>query len=246
MRHHDGNDVRFLHLWGSIFGISDNANQTHEDAIAVSLVVFRDEIDLVRARLSGRGCPDYLFDNYLIRIRNLAAPSLLQQDWRSHKNGLQGDVKLSLEWAAWCLQDEEDALPADQLTALRAELDAIERAVADSGLSPHVSDFVRRQIDLIRVALRHYDIAGIAKVEDALERTIGAFTKNRAMVTQAVEKSGPDGRRIFERVSGCLTGLADTADKVDKIRKGIDGIASIGHAVGATLDGVMKALSALA
>lgn len=169
--------VTLLKLWGSVFGIAGEANHTHEDTVTAALMALRGEVDLASVRLAEIGCPERLYAGYLNKVRNLASATLLSQEWSSHRRGLHSDIRLSLEWAAWSLPKEEDQLPADDLAALIAELNAIEQSLPNIELSSHLRGFISRQIDLIRSALRHYNINGIAPVEDALEQAVGAFTE---------------------------------------------------------------------
>lgn len=235
--------VTILKLWGSVFGIADEANHTHEDEITAALMALRGEVDLACARLAEIGCPERLYVGYFNRVRNLASATLLPQDWSSHRRGLQSDIRLSLEWASWSLPKEEEQLPADDLAALIAELDAIEQSLPNIELSSHLRGFISRQIDLIRSALRHYNISGIAQVEDALEQAVGAFTRSKAVIVADADKSGAEGNDVLKRFTGAIGRIADTADKVDKIRKGGESAVGIGRAVAAALDGVVKLIT---
>lgn len=235
--------VTILKLWGSVFGIADEANHTHEDEITAALMALRGEVDLACARLAEIGCPERLYVGYFNRVRNLASATLLPQDWSSHRRGLQSDIRLSLEWASWSLPKEEEQLPDDDLAALIAELDAIEQFLTNIDLSPKLRIFISRQIDLIRSALRHYNISGVAPVHDVLEQAVGAFTIGKDVVVADAEKSGEEGRGVLKRLTEAIGRIADTADKVDKIRKGGESAISIGRGFGAAIDGVTKLLT---
>jgi hypothetical protein len=45
-------------------------------------------------------------------------------------------------------------MPADELAALRGELDSLETSLQDTDMTPYLRSFVQRQIDAIRSALR--------------------------------------------------------------------------------------------
>lgn len=239
----DGTGVTLLQLWGSVFEVAKNANQADEDAVTARLMALRGEVDLASARLAERGYPSQLYANYFTRVRNLASATLLHQEWASHKRGLQSDIRLALEWAAWSLPSEEDELPVEELAGLIAELDAIEQSLPDIDLSSYLRDFISRQIDLIRSALRNYDIGGITPVNDALEQAVGAFTRSKSVIVADADESGENGKGVLKRLTEVFGRTADAADKVDKIRKGGEAAISIGRAVNAAIDGVTKLLN---
>lgn len=204
-----------------------DGKQPDEDAITASLLVLRDEIELIKARLADKGCPSELYESYLRRVRNLASPTISGQPWKSHKAGLPSDVRLALAWAAWFLPSEEDELTPDKWSSLMSELDAVEQSVDASGLSPYVREFILRQINLIRTALRHYGIAGIAPVESALEQTYGALTKNRSILEAEAASAGPEGKTLLKKFTGAIHATAKAAETVDKLQRGGVAIAGI-------------------
>ncbi|MDP3511620.1 MAG: hypothetical protein Q8S20_02630, partial [Sulfuritalea sp.] len=87
------------------------------------------------------------------------------------------------------------------------------------------------------------NISGIAPVNDALERAVGAFTTSKSVVVADADTSGGEGKTVLKRFTGVIGRIADTADKVDKIRKGGDAAIGIGRAVGTAFESVVKLIS---
>ena len=83
----------------------------------------------------------------------------------------------------------------------------------------------------------------MAPVHDVLEQAVGAFTIGKDVVVADAEKSGEEGRGVLKRLTEAIGRIADTADKVDKIRKGGESAISIGRGFGAAIDGVTKLLT---
>lgn len=230
-----GTGAPFLRLWGSALGISENADHTHEDEVAAGLTALRAEIELLRARLLDRGCPPQLFDSQTNRIKAIASTTLLGQDCKGVRTEHKNEVRLVLEWAAWTLPDDEDEMPSEEMSSLLAELDGIAVSLDQAGLPPRTRDFIARQIDLIRAALRLYGIRGIAPVKEALERSLGAVAVAGAGVAKEQGAISPEGRTLLQKFAGVIDKVAKVADNADKIRKGAEVAGSLGAAVHSAL-----------
>lgn len=239
MTHSDSNGVQFLQLWIHVFKLSEN----NEDEATAALIVFRGEVELAKTKLIEHEVPEELFRDSFARIKGITSATLLNQEWASHKRGLPPDVLLGLKWAAWALPKEEDELSTEELASLIADLESLQESITTSNLSAYVKDFVLRQIDLIRTALRQYRIGGIAPVEAALEATYGAVRRSSTALSRQVEDASPEDKTLLTRFQTVLTKTAETADKVDKVRKGGEALASIGHVVGEAFDGLVKLLT---
>lgn len=231
------NGFQLIQLWGIVFDVKDEPDRSHEDAISMLLIALRDEVEITRTKLLGLKCPPELFEGYLGRIKNIASPSLLQQDWQSHKNGLTNDIRLALAWAAWSLPDEEHEIEADELIELLAEIESLHEAIEQSELSPHLKEFSIRQLRLIRSSLQVYQVAGITPVEKALEQSVGAFTMNRGAIAKEVNENN---RNILGRITNIVTKAAGIADKVDKLNKGAHVAIEFGRTVGDLIGNAIK------
>lgn len=232
MAYNVGNGVPFLQLWGSVLGIAENADHTHEDAVTVSLMAIRDEIGLAKLRLAEAGCPAGLYAQYFEQVRGIASSTLLHQDWKGHKPGLQSDVRLALAWAAWVLPDDEDRISAEEVGSLMIELDALAASLEQADLPSLTRTFVVRQIDLIRSALRLYAIQGIAPIEKAWEQSLGSSAMAAgAGVAQEIEAASPEGKVLLQRFAGVFNKVAQVAGGVDKIHKGAEALGSMGSTV---------------
>lgn len=235
----DRSGAQFLHLWIHVFKLSEN----DEDEATAALMAFRAEIELAKTKLIEQGVPEPLFYESFARIKGIASATLLNQEWASHKRNLPSDVLLGLQWAAWALPKEEDELSAEELASLISDLESLQESIEASNLSMYVKDFVLRQIDLIRTALRQYCISGISPVETALETTYGAIRRNSPALTKQVENSSTEDKMLLKRFETVLTKTAETAEKIDKVRKGGEALAKISHVVGEAIGDVMNFLT---
>lgn len=236
-----GSGAPYLRLWGSVLGVSENADHSHEDEVIAGLAALRGEIGLARTRLLEKGCPPQLFDRYFNIVKGLASPTLLNQDCKGFRAESKNDVRLALEWAAWVLPDEEDEVPSEDMASLAADLADLEASINQLDLAPQTRDFMLRQVGLIRAALRLYGINGIAPVEDALEQSIGVL-KRSASATKDLEGANPEVKGVWRRLAGTISKVADLAEKVDKVHKGAQAVKSIGYAVHEAYEVVTKFL----
>ncbi len=223
----NGHAVTFLQMWGRVLGVSQTPDHTHEDEVSVGLIAVREELDLVKVRLAESNCPIDLYSPHIDRIRGISSPTLLHQEWPGHKRGLPAETLLAIKWSAWMLPDEEDSIPSGELEELSAELDAVEAALAACALSARMQMFVAGQIKLIRAALKIYPVLGKRPVDEALERCVGAITKEQRAISNELANGEPSAISTFSRFAGALGKVADVADKVDKIRRGFDSAAGM-------------------
>lgn len=225
------NGSRFLQMWGEVLGIAEKADHTNEDAITAGLMALRDEANLAMARLAEAGCPPQLYERYFNRVKEIASSTQLHQDWSKYKPGLSSDVRLALEWATWTLPDEEDEMPSDEMTTLADELDGIAASLVQAGIPPRTREFIERQIDLIRAALRLYGIKGIAPVKDALVNTLGSVAIAGAGMAQEQQAISPEGKSLIKRFVGVFDKVVKVAESADKLHKGIEAAGSLGTVV---------------
>lgn len=64
-------------------------------------------------------------------------------------------------------------MPAEDMTALREKLAALEAALQDTEMSPYLHDFIQRRVDTIRAAARVYRVQGARPLKDAMRKVVG-------------------------------------------------------------------------
>ena len=148
----------------------------------------------------------------------------------------KSENRVSFAWANWALRaEDEDDMPAEELATLRSELDSLEASLQDTEMTPYLRDFIQRQIDAIRTALRLYRVRGVKPIEEALHKVAGAYTVEKSRVEAEHEKASEPAKSVFARAGAVIEKTAKVADNLDKIRKAGEGAYTLAASVGPLL-----------
>ena len=86
-------------------------------------------------------------------------------------------------------------------------------------MAPYLRDFIQRQVETIRTALRMYGVQGVKPVQDALQKVAGAYKTQEKPLAQAYEAAKSPAKGLFERASGVVDRVAKVSDSLCKIKK---------------------------
>jgi hypothetical protein len=233
LNHGLGNDPSMLKVWAHVFDLSAEDPQL-EDAVVMCLQATRSEIEVLRTRLAVLGVPEDLMHPGLSRLRNHTSTANINASWNNFREeATKPENQLSFKWANWALRDEdEEVMPADELAALRSELDSLEMSLRDSDMTPYLSSYVQRQIDAIRSALRVYRVQGVKPIEEALHQVAGAYTVERTRVDAEHSGASKSAKTVFALAGALIEKTAKVADNLDKIRKAGVGTYTLAASVG--------------
>ncbi len=214
------NDFQLVQTWADVFGI-DKASPHCEDDVAACVMALRAEIAFARQRLDAHGVPANLTSPGFERLRNVAAPGQLHSQWHGHRGNIQpAECRKVFEWAAWALRDEDEPdMPPEDMKELQAELDSLEVAVRDTELPPFLRDFIQRQVETIRAALRVYGVQGSRPLQDALQQVAGAYKTQEKPLAQAFEAAPEKAKGLFARTGEVVEKTAKVCDNLDKMGK---------------------------
>lgn len=215
-----GHDYQLVQTWADVFDIDKSAPH-YEDDVTACVMALRSEIALTRKRLDEIGAPANLTRPGFERLRDVAAPGQLHSKWHGHRGNINPpECRKVFEWAEWALRDDtEPDMPAEDMQELRAELESLEAALNDAQVSPYLRDFIQRQVDTIRAALRVYGVQGARPLQDALQKVAGAYTVERTRV-EAEHAAAPEAAKgLFAKASGVIKKAADVCDNLGKIGK---------------------------
>lgn len=213
-------DRHMVQTWADVFDI-DQRSPHVEDDVTSCLMALRAEIDLTRQKLGALGVPDELTSPGFERLRNVAAPGLLNSSWNQQRGNIQPpECRKVFEWAAWVLRDEtEPDMSSEQMDALRSELTSLEDALQNTEMSQYLKDFIQRQVETIRAALRLYGVQGARPLQDALQKVAGAYTVERGRIEQERAAAPEPAKSVLSRASGFIDRTAKVCDGMSKIGK---------------------------
>lgn len=212
------NNARMVDVWANVFNI-DQSSPNYEDDVTACVIALRSEILLARQRLNEIGAPANLTSPAFERLRDVAAPGQLHSNWHGHRgNIIQPECSKVFEWSEWALrEDTEPDMLADDMEELQAELASLEAALKETDMSPYLRDFIQRQVDTIRAALRVYGVQGTRPLQDALQKVAGAYTVERTRV-EAENATAPEAAQsLFAKASGVIKKTADLCDNLSKV-----------------------------
>ncbi|MFG6464016.1 hypothetical protein ACG04Q_20760 [Roseateles sp. DXS20W] len=225
-----------LNAWAGAFDVA--LDRPHlEDEVTTLLMGLRSEVNFARARLDAHGVPTGLTSPSFERMSQYASPGHIHSPWKNHVGNLHTpDVRKILEWAAWALREEDEAdMSAEELTVLEGELAALEAALGETDMAPYLRDFVRKQVETIRGALRMYGVQGVKPVQDALQKVAGAYKTQEKVIEKTVAAAPEEAKGLFAKAAGVIEKVAKVSDNLSKIKKGGEEAYAIGTAVSAVL-----------
>lgn len=227
-------DQAMVQTWAEVFAL-DKANPHLEDEVANLVMALRSEIKFARERLDAYGVPANLTSPAFDRLLHVASPGQLHAGWHGHRGNVQPpECRTVFEWVEWALREEDEAdMSAEEMEQLQSELDSLEASLRESDMAPYLRDFIQRQVDTIRSALRMYGVQGVKPIQDALQKVAGAFKTQEKPLAQAYEASKPPAKNLFERASGVVDRVAKVSDDLCKIKKAGEEVIAVGSAVSA-------------
>jgi hypothetical protein len=223
-------------VWAEVFDLPPDSPHI-EDDVVTCLQAMRSEMGLLRTKLAAIGAPENLMHPGMARLQSITSPAYIKTGW----NGLSAEVsksenRVSFAWANWALRaEDEDDMPAEELATLRSELDSLEASLQDTEMTPYLRDFIQRQIDAIRTALRLYRVRGVKPIEEALHKVAGAYTVEKSRVEAEHEKASEPAKSVFARAGAVIEKTAKVADNLDKIKKAGEGAYTLAASVGPLL-----------
>jgi len=213
-------DHRLVRTWADVFDI-DQDSPHYEDDVNACVMALRSEIALTRKRLDEIGAPANLTSPGFERLRDVAAPAQLHGKWHSHRGNINPpECRKVFEWADWALRDDaEQDMPAEDMMELRGELESLEAALQGAEVSPYLRDFIQRQVDTIRAALRVYGVQGARPLQEALQKVAGAYTVEGTRVAAEHAAAPESAKGLFAKASGVIKKTAEVCDNLGKIGK---------------------------
>lgn len=224
-------DQQMVNTWAEVLSLEKGPHI--EDDVTTCLVALRQQIDFTRMRLDEIGVPTELTSPGFDRLKNIASPSQLNASWNSHRSDIQSpECRHAFTWSAWILRDDDEAdMSPDELSSLHSEIDSLESSLATTEISPYLRDFIRRQVDTIRAALRVYGVQGARPLKDALQKVAGAYTLEGSRVETEYAKASDTEKGILARTGATIKKFAEVCDNIEKIKRFGEGAWSIATSV---------------
>ena len=219
-----GNDIPMVKVWAEVFDLPPDS-PTVEDDVVACLQALRVEMDNLRSKLLTLNAPETLMHPGLARFRNVSSTGHINAGWNGFREEIsKPENRLAFAWADWTLRDDnEEDMPQEQFDDLMSDIDSLETSLRDTEMSPYLRDFVQRQVEAIRTALRIYRVQGVRPIEAALHQVAGAYTLEKSKLETAQAAASEPAKSVLSRMGGIVEKTAKAADHFDKIRKAGEG-----------------------
>jgi hypothetical protein len=236
-------DGQMVTIWATVFEV-DPATPELDDHITACTVALRSEIQLTHSLLTKHGVPPDIRGPGLDRLTKIARPGYFHTNWHSLRgNVLPPENRVSLAWATWALRDEDESeVAAADRQVLVEELANFEAKLNDVPMSDYMRNFIQRQIETIRRALRIYGVSGAKPLQDALRRVVGDLKVEDAKIKAEYEAATPAAKSAMATATTLIVKAAKFADQGSKLKKGAEDIGALAGTVQEHLGSIAGAI----
>lgn len=213
-------DRAMLKTWADVFGL-DASGEHLEDEVTACVIALRGQLDFAKARLSANEVPAQLTSPGFERLKHVASPAQLNVSWHQLRGNIQPpECRQSFAWGSWVLRSEgENEMPSEEMADLLSRLNELEESLGDAEMSPYLRDFILRQVNTIRSALRVYGVQGVRPLQEAMRKVAGDFRIEEGHFLQEMEEAPDEAKGILAKAIEVIDKTAKTCDNLDKIKK---------------------------
>lgn len=222
--------------WAKIFGlVAKDFDQQIAPALEYEILdCLRDlrfEVQLVEDQVKGTEA-ESATTPIAETVRTLTATNQLHTDWANVRaNFLKPDLIAGWNWAAIHLSATDSEFDPGDVSKLRADLEELEKSARADGLPHDLRMLIDRQVRKIRSALRRYEIRGVEPLREVASAAMGEAIKEQEVIVNATTSDSPATREAVGRLGRVWQAVVDISGDADKIRKGVDAIASVAKAL---------------
>lgn len=145
----------------------------------------------------------------------------LRQDWNQVESGyLRPHIMMGWQWAALHFPSTDDAVTEETLAELRARIVELETAASGKDVPGELKRFIRRQVELLRMALRRYSVVGIEPLRDALSQSLGDAWRGQQYVAEAFKSAPKVSGGVMRKMQDVYRIAVQLCGDADKLKKG--------------------------
>ena len=86
-------------------------------------------------------------------------------------------------------------------------------------MSPYLHDFIQRQVDTIRAALRVYRVQGARPLKDAMRKVVGDLQVDDKRLRAEAAEASDEAKGVLRQAGEVIEKTAEVCDNLDKIGK---------------------------
>jgi hypothetical protein len=221
-------DRSMLQTWAEVFGLEIDSENL-EDEVTTCIIALRAQIDFARVRLTANEVPIELTSPGFERLKLVASPGQFNQSWNNMRGNIQPpECRQSFAWGTWVLRSEaENEMHSEEMTELLAGLKSLEESLGDTEMSPYLREFIQRQVNTIRAALRVYGVQGVRPLQEAMRKVVGDMKVEEVHLIQENEAAPEKAKGVLAKTAEIIDKTAKVCDSLDKIKKFGEGAYSL-------------------
>jgi hypothetical protein len=161
-----GDNIRQLNVWAAVLGLHNLSGRNQKLAIARGIDLMYRELDHMVDQLRNLGFDEESYRPVVTSFEQNISVEYLAQLWRDFRARLQPTL-YPLKILKNALPDEENSIDPAEWQKISEELNRLEESLHNAQLSPELMGFIKKQIEIIRQAIRDYPIRGAVVFYDA-------------------------------------------------------------------------------
>lgn len=232
-------ELNTLDALGHALGLPDEVqglDRQHQVANLITSVI--SELRRMKAQLQDQGVPAELLDHYTAYAEQALSVGNLNNPWKTTiANYLGTDVLLALKWYAHVLPDDAVTSTPEEVAELSGLLDELEEAVAKPGIPVALSQFIRKQIDAIKTAVRLFPVTGIAPIRAAARAMAADVHLDDDEIRTAARQGDPEAvAEVGGKLKRTWEKAVHIAGDVEKLGKAGKTVLEVGEFFGKLLN----------
>jgi len=170
-------------VWAKVFNVDQLKGRNQKLAIARGIDLLYRQLDRMVTQLRDRGFGEETYQPIVFSMEQNISVELLAHAWPDFRQRLQSSL-YPLMIINNALDDEEKLIDKADLESLRGELDRLEETLAKGEIAAELQAFVKRQLEIIRQAIRDYPVRGVSAFYDAAFEGASEAWANEELVNQ--------------------------------------------------------------
>jgi hypothetical protein len=196
------------------------------------LDLFYDEIEKVKTQMRQSDFSEDLYEPSFKIIEERISPGLVFNPWDGYKVAIQSTLQ-TIKFCSEVLPNEEPATNEDDFDEIEEAIQELEALLAKSDLPDEAKIFIREHIDIIKKALRDYQVIGARAFKSAMYQGYVHYAENEEVVNR-YEQTEEIG--LLSRAWGGLKKVASATLGNDKLLTAGTKLAELGMHIAEHID----------
>lgn len=173
-------------VFAKVLGVQHHDGRKKIFEVNRLLDLFYDEVDKTRAQMKASGFSEDLYETAFEVVEQRITPGLLFNEWQGYKTTLE-PILYGLKFCSEVLPHEEDLVSEEDIAIIKEALQNLDGVLHTSNLPDYVKAFIQQHINIIKKALRDYQVIGARSFKTAMYEGFIQSVENESIVTEYQE-----------------------------------------------------------